>query len=74
MFLNITKFKLDLSTSATKMPVDGLPLGMETALMSLLGENNMSSWSVGGEKYALLTLKFQVAMSEPDVRSGHSNV
>ncbi len=57
------------------MPVDGLPLAVETALMNLLEENNLSSWRiVGGERYAVLTLKFQVAMSEQGERSGHSSV
>ncbi len=57
------------------MPVDGLPLAVETALMSLLEENTLSSWRiVGGERYAVLTLEFQVAISEQGERSGHSSV
>ncbi len=43
--------------------------------MSLLEENNLSSCRIiGGEKYAVLTSKFQVDMSEPGERSGHSSV
>ncbi len=43
--------------------------------MSLLEENNLSSWRiVGEENYAVLTLKFQVAMSEQGERSDHSSV
>ncbi len=57
------------------MPVDGLPLAVEIALMSLLDENNLSSWRiVGGEKYAVLNLRFQVATPEQGERSGHSSV
>ncbi len=57
------------------MPVDGLPLVVETALMSLLEENNLSSWRIdGGERCAVLTLKFQVTMSQPGEMSVHSSV
>ncbi len=57
------------------MPVDGLPLVVETSRMSLLEENNLSSWrTVDGEKYAVLTLKFQVDMSEQGERSGQSSL
>ncbi len=57
------------------MPEGGLTLAVETALMSILEENNLSSWRiVGGKKYAVLTLKFQVAMSEPGERSCDLNV
>ncbi len=57
------------------MPVGGLRLAVETALMSILEENNLSSWRiVGWERYAVLTLKFQVAMFEQGERSGHASV
>ncbi len=73
--MKFAKLKWHSSTGATKMPVDGLPLIVGTALMSILEKNNFSSWRiVGGEKYAVLTLKFQEAMSEPGEMSGHSSV
>ncbi len=75
MLLNYAKCKWDLSSSATKMPVDSFPLAVEKALISLLEENSLSSWRiVGGETYAVLNLKLHVAMSEPGERSGHSSV
>ncbi len=44
------------------MPVNGLPLTVENALSGLLMEGNISSWKItGGEKYAVLTLRFAMA-------------
>ena len=44
------------------MPVNGLPLTVENALSGLLVEGSISSWKItGGEKYAVLTLRFAMA-------------
>ncbi len=44
------------------MPVNGLPLTVENALSGLLMEGNISSWKItGGERFAVLTLRFTMA-------------
>ena len=45
-----------------KMPVTGLPVALETALVSLLDANKLSTWKItGGESHVAVTLRFNMA-------------
>ncbi len=52
------------------MPVVGLPTAVEAALNSFLDQNMLSSWRItGGQKYSVITLRFDMA----DITASHNS-